>query len=178
MNRASGHRARYGRSRSSRRFQPRWIVAGGLLSAVAVVLDLPVLSADKVTGGLLLLLALLPLVITLTVAPGVPRGRVVGAAAGIVVVLGAFGGLLYNARFAPHDGYSVSIAAGASISQVQSEIRAISGSHALAADTSFSNDRIKVTFPGGDPATVAATISELRGAPGVASVRACYGTLC
>jgi hypothetical protein len=143
-----------------------------------VVLDLPVLSVDKVTGGLLLLLAVLPLVIALTVAPDARRGRVVATGAGIGVVAVLLGGLLYNARFAPHDGYSVSIADGASISQVQSEIRAISGSHALAADTSFSNDRIKVTFPGGNPSTVAATIAELRGAPGIAAVQACHGTLC
>jgi hypothetical protein len=149
-----------------------------LLSAAALVLDLPVLGADKIMGGLLLLLALVPLVVALTVRPGAPRGRVAGSVAGTVVVLGAFGGLLYHARFAPHDGYSVAITSGASISQVQSEIRAISGSHALAADTSFSDGRIKVTFPGGNPATVAATIAELRGAPGIASVDACRGTVC
>ena len=61
---------------------------------------------------------------------------------------------------------------------MEGEVRAIAGATRLAADTSFSSDRLKVDFPTGDPATIAAAISELRAAPGVASVEACHGTLC
>lgn len=178
MNRASGDRARYRHSTSRRRFQPVWILAGGVLCAVGLLLDYPVFEAETVKGGALALLALLPLVIGLTVRPGAGRARSVTAAGGVALVLAGYAALLYDARYAPHDGYSVTITSTASISEVQTEIQAISGSHGLAADTSFSGGRIKVAFPGGDAATIAATVDDLRRAQGISAVEACYGTLC
>lgn len=178
MNRASGTRARYGRPRSRSRFRPGPIAAAAAVGALGVALAYPVLKPNTIEAAALAVLALIPLVIALTVRPGAARGRVIGSAAGAVVVLAAYGALLYTVRFAPHDGYSVSIKDGATISEVEGEVRTIAGDHGLAADTSFSSDRLKVVFPTGDPATIAAAISELRAAPGVASVEACYGTLC
>lgn len=178
MNRASSSRARYRRSDSRRRFQPGWIVAAAVVGAVGVALAYPVFHPDLLTALALVGLALIPLATALTVRPGAGRGRVIGSVAGIAVVLGGYSALLYTARFASHPGYSIAITSGASLSQVEGEVRAIASRHALAADTSFSSDRLKVDFPNGDPAAVAATISELRHAAGVASVEGCHGTLC
>jgi hypothetical protein len=181
MDRASGNRARYrrtGSSASSRWFRPGWIGGGALICVVGLALAYPVWNSNKGEGAGLAVLAVVPLVVALTMKPGTGRGRLTASIAGIAVFCAGYGGLYYTANYAPHSGYSVSITGGASLTQVLSEIRVIASSHALAADTSFSSDRIKVDFPNGDPAAVAATIGELRHAAGVASVEGCRGTLC
>lgn len=178
MNRASSKRARYNRSGSSPWFRTGWIGGGAVICGVGLALAYPIWSANKGEGAGLALLAVVPLVIALSVKPGVRRGRLTASAAGIAVFCAGYGALFYTANYAPHPGYSVSITGDVSLTQVLGEIRDISSRHALAADTSFSSDRIKVEFPNGDPGAIAATISELRHAAGVASVEGCRGTVC
>jgi hypothetical protein len=149
-----------------------------VLCVVGLLLADPIWNADKTEGAGLAILAVLQLVIALTLRSGAGRGRMRASFAGVLVLWAGYGGLLYTAHYAPHPGYSVTITGDVSLTQVLGEIRDIASKHALAADTSFSSGRIKVEFPNGDPATIAATIEELRHAAGVASVEGCRGILC